>query len=103
VLSTKAVFIRADDREIEFEAVMASMVSVSILGGLALAALVWCFLGFTRALHEPPKFAGWLVQPQQNFRNGRNSRVRLLEFPLFPANHTSAAGQARREKIRKNQ
>jgi hypothetical protein len=80
---------------------MASMVSVSLslLGILALAGLVWCFLGFTRALHEPPKFVGWLFHLQQDSRNERNSRARLLEFPLFPANHTSAAGQVRREKV----
>ncbi len=81
---------------------MASMVSVSVLGILALVALVWCLIGFTRALHEPPRFAGWLFRLQQDSRQGRNKGARLLELPLFPANHTSAAGQVRREKVGRN-
>jgi hypothetical protein len=99
VLSTKAVFIRADDGEIEFEAVMASMVSVSILGGLALAALVWCFLGFTRAMKEPLGFTGFLFRFYQDTRNMRKRQAVILEFPLFPSSHTTTAERKRREKV----
>src|ERR1700733_13006823 len=31
------------------------------MGSLAVAALVWCFIGFTRALHESPKPQGLRV------------------------------------------
>jgi hypothetical protein len=75
---------------------MVSLVLVSSLGILALAAMVWCFLGFTRALHEPPKIAGWLFQLQPNSGNARKWQATILEFPF---NHTSAADRMRREKL----
>lgn len=78
---------------------MASVVTVSILGILALATLVWCFIGFTRALHEPPIFTGWLFHLKQNSWNARKRRATVLEFPVFHANHTMAAKRTRREKV----
>jgi hypothetical protein len=78
---------------------MASMVSVSILGGLALAALVWCFLGFTRAMKEPLGFTGFLFRSYQDTRNMRKRKTVILEFPLFPSSHTTTAERKRREKV----
>jgi hypothetical protein len=103
VLSTKAVSIRAEDREIGFEAVMASVVSVLILGSLAVAALVWCFLGFTHAMKEPPGFTGFLFRFHQDRRNMRKGKATILEFPSFPPNHMIAAERKRHEKVRANE
>ncbi len=86
---------------------MASMVSVFILGSLAIAALVWCFLGFTRAMKEPPGLTGLLFSLHQDPRNTSKRNVHkrkaaLLELPSFLPSHTGTAGRKRHEKIGKN-
>jgi hypothetical protein len=86
---------------------MAGMVSVLVLGSLAVAALVWCFLGFTRAMKEPPGFTGFLFSFHQdpsnmNKRDMSKRKTALLEFPSFLPSHTAAAGRKRHEKIGKN-
>jgi len=43
---------------------------------VALGALVWCFIGFTRDLKNPP-FVGLLIRMQI----GREGQRRILEFP----------------------
>ena len=78
---------------------MASLVTVSILGTLGLAALLWCFLGFTRALQEPPTFTGWLFHLQQRSLDACKRQAKVLEFPVFHPNHTIAGERPRREKV----
>ena len=93
-----ACFLSRAPARIGFEAAMAGMVTVSILGILAIAALVWCFLGFTRALYEPPGLSGRLFHLQQDSRNARRRQATVLEFPLFPSTQEIAAGREHREK-----
>lgn len=53
---------------------------LSIVGLLATAALIWCLLGFSRALKEKPKVISLLVRMEINDANMRQRKAsaRLL-------------------------
>ena len=50
---------------------------------LSLAALIWCFIGFTSALKEQPKLIGLLVRLQKH-RQGAGQQAIVIESPGNP-------------------
>lgn len=83
--------VRHHPRDWIFEAAMVRIALVVILGSLSIAALVWCFLGFTRALHDPPGLSGLLLHLHQAPRKTSKRQAAVLEFPAIPSDHAAAA------------
>jgi hypothetical protein len=56
---------------------------LSIIGLLATAALLWCLVGFSRALKEKPKVIGLLVRPENNDTSTtRRRKQTVIVFPV---------------------
>jgi hypothetical protein len=79
------------------KAIMALFI-LSIVGLLATAALLWCLAGFSRALREKPRLAGWLIQVENN--NMSTKRQREQKTIAFP-NRLSLDQQASAARFRK--
>lgn len=60
------------------------MVFVFILVALSVVALLWCLLGFSRAVKEPRRVIGLLIRPYMSF-GLRTKQAKVLEFPIAKA------------------
>lgn len=78
---------------------MVRIALVLILGSLSIAALVWCFLGFTRALQDPPRLSGVLFHLHPESQKMHRRQAAVLEFPAIPSDHATAAEIKTRKKV----
>jgi hypothetical protein len=61
---------------------MAALLILLIIGLLAVAVLLWCLAGFSRALNEKPKVIALLVRVADNDTNVTQRRNHLvIPFP----------------------
>ena len=78
---------------------MVRIVLVLLMGSVAIAALVWCFLGFTRALQDPPRLSGLLFHLHHESRKTHRRQAAILEFPSIPSDHATAVERTRHKKF----
>jgi hypothetical protein len=65
---------------------MAALLSLSIIGLLAVAVLLWCLAGFSRALNEKPKVIGLLVRVENSDASTTKRRKPIIiPFPDHPS------------------
>jgi hypothetical protein len=77
---------------------MATLLSLSIIGLLAVAALLWCLAGFSRALKEQPRVVGLLVR----VRNSDTSTTKRRKPIIIPfPNHPSLPQRAGSTRFRR--
>jgi hypothetical protein len=79
------------------KAIMALFI-LSIVGLLATAALLWCLVGFTRALKQKPKIIGLLLRVENN--DTSTTRQRKQTIVAFP-DRLPVARQASVARFRK--
>ena len=72
---------------------------LSIIGLLAIAALICSLMGFSRALKEKPKVIGLLVRVEINDASMRQRKAMVIAFPGHSA-QPQQAGAARVRKYR---
>jgi hypothetical protein len=70
---------------------------LSIVGLLATAALIWCLMGFSRALKEKPKLVGLLIRMEINDASMRQRKAMVIAFP----EHSAPPQQAGAARVRK--
>ena len=69
---------------------------LSIFGLVAAAALIWCLMGFSRALKEKPKVIGLFIRVEINDATMRQRKGMVIAFP----EHSAPPQQARAARVR---
>ncbi len=78
---------------------MTALLGFLIIGLLAVAGLLWCLAGFSRALKEKPKIIGLLVRAGINPASMKQRKAVVIAFPGRSA-PTQQASAARVRKYR---